>query len=472
MFPAGIPATRSTMINYCLAIDMGASGGRHILGHIENSRLVTEEVYRFENGMKSQNGQLIWDVEEIFGHILAGLRRCKALGKLPATVAIDTWGVDYVLLDENQHELLPCVAYRDSRTQAVMEEVYSILPRQTLFARTGIAEQPFNTIFQLYCDKKSGKLASASRILMLPDYFGWRLTGVAKNEYTIASTSGLVNAETRQWDEQLLKALGICPDLFLPLSQPGEGLGSFTSAVREAVGFDATVVLAPGHDTASAVLACPMGENSLYISSGTWSLFGMETTVPVTTKEAMEAGLTNEGGTHGRYRFLKNIMGMWLFQSIRKELGKRYTYDQLMHMAQDSSFTGTFDPTDAALLAPGSMLAAIRSLLGDEGLPLSDVLSAVYLSLAQSYNRTKKQMEAISGVTVKAIHIVGGGSRDRYLNGLTAKACGVPVIAGPTECTAEGNLLGQLMHTDPTLTPDALRAIITRTHEAEMHTYR
>lgn len=460
------------MINYCLAIDMGASGGRHILGHLEKGRLVTEEVYRFENAMKPQNGQLIWDVEEIFAHILAGLRRCKELGKIPATIAIDTWGVDYVLLDANGQELLPCVAYRDNRTLAVMEEVYGIIPKAELFARTGIAEQSFNTIFQLYCDKKSGKLDAAAHILMLPDYFGWRLTGVMKNEYTIASTSGLVNAEARQWDGQILDTLGIPQRIFLPLSMPGTLVGTLSAKVQAAVGFAAQVVLCPCHDTASAVMACPMGENSLYISSGTWSLLGMETKQPVTTPDALEAGLTNEGGTHGRYRFLKNIMGMWLFQNIRKELNKRYTYDEMMYMAQESTYAGTFDPTDASLLAPESMLSAIRALLGDDALPLGDVLAAVYHSLAQSYKRTVQQMENISGQSVAAIHIVGGGSRDRYLNALTAKTVGVPVIAGPTECTAEGNLLAQLMYADPALTLADARALIARTHEAEMHTYQ
>ena len=460
------------MINYCLAIDMGASGGRHILGHLEKGRLVTEEVYRFENAMKPQNGQLIWDVEEIFAHILAGLRRCKELGKIPATIAIDTWGVDYVLLDENGQELLPCVAYRDNRTLAVMEEVYGIIPKAELFARTGIAEQSFNTIFQLYCDKKSGKLDAAAHILMLPDYFGWRLTGVMKNEYTIASTSGLVNAAARQWDDQILDTLGIPRHIFLPLSMPGTLVGTLSAKVQAAVGFAAQVVLCPCHDTASAVMACPMGENSLYISSGTWSLLGMETKQPVATPDALEAGLTNEGGTHDRYRFLKNIMGMWLFQNIRKELNKRYTYDEMMYMAQESTYAGTFDPTDASLLAPESMLSAIRALLGDDALPLGDVLAAVYHSLAQSYKRTVQQMENISGQSVAAIHIVGGGSRDRYLNALTAKTVGVPVIAGPTECTAEGNLLAQLMYADPALTLADARALIARTHEAEMHTYQ
>ena len=460
------------MIKYSLAIDMGASGGRHILGHLENGRLVTEEVYRFENSMKPQNGQLIWDVEEIFGHILAGLRRCNELGKVPATIAIDTWGVDYVLLDENKKELLPCVAYRDNRTLAVMEEVYAILPKARLFARTGIAEQSFNTIFQLYCDKKSGKLDSAAHILMLPDYFSWRLTGVMKNEYTIASTSGLVNAEARQWDGLILDTLGIPQRIFQPLSMPGTPVGNLSAEVQQILGYDAQVVLCPAHDTASAVLACPMGENSLYISSGTWSLLGMETQVPTTTPEAMDAGLTNEGGTHGRYRFLKNIMGMWLFQSIRKELNKRYTYDEMMFMAKESAYEGTFDPTDASLLAPESMLSAIRALLRDDDLPLGDVLAAVYHSLAQSYRRTVHQMETISGQKVNAIHIVGGGSRDRYLNALTAETVGMPVIAGPTECTAEGNLLGQLMYLDSSLTLADARSLIARTHEAEMHTYK
>ena len=458
--------------NYCLAIDMGASGGRHILGHLEGDMLVTEEVYRFENGMKNRDGQLIWDVEEIFGHILAGLRRCKELGKIPATVAIDTWGVDYVLLDAREKELLPCVAYRDSRTLSVMDEVYSILPKEKLFARTGIAEQSFNTIFQLYCDKKSGKLDTAAHFLMIPDYFAWKLTGVRKNEYTIASTSGLLHAETRAWDTEILQALGIPTDIFEPISMPSTAVGRFTSEIAEALGFDAEVVLCPSHDTASAVLACPMGERSLYISSGTWSLLGMETVTPITTAAALDTGMTNEGGTHGRYRFLKNIMGMWLFQSIRRELNKQYSYDEMMHMAMESGFRGTIDPTDAAFLAPESMIGAVRAYLGKPELPLGDVLACVYHSLAASYQTNTEQMETISGQKVAAIHIVGGGSRDAYLNQLTAKTVGVPVVAGPTECTAEGNLLGQLMYADPALTLADARALIARTHEAEMHTYQ
>lgn len=471
MSAAVIRGIKSTMKNkFCLAIDIGASGGRHILGHVERGVLVTEEIYRFENGMKD-TGCLTWDTEALFGHILAGIRRCGELGKAPATVGIDTWGVDYVLLDENRKELLPCMAYRDDRTLAVMDEVYGLMDQAALFDRTGIAEQSFNTIFQLYCDKKSGKLEKAKHFLMMPDYFAWKLTGVLKNEYTIASTSGLLNAADKVWDTQILSCLGIPEGIFQPIDLPGTPVGSFTPEIREAVGFDAQVVLCPSHDTASAVAACPMGENSLYISSGTWSLLGMETLSPITSPAALAAGMTNEGGIQGRYRFLKNIMGMWLFQSIRRELNKQFTYDEMMHMAMESDFRGTIDPTDGAFLAPRSMITAVRSFLGMPDLPLGDVLSCVYHSLAKSYRAATEQIAAIAGKKIAAIHIVGGGSRDRYLNALTAKTVGVPVIAGPTECTAEGNLLGQLMYLDPSLTLADARALIARTHEKEMHTY-
>ena len=307
---------------------------------------------------------------------------------------------------------------------------------------------------------------------MMPDYFAFKLTGNLKNEYTNATTGSLVHAESKQWDKEILTALGIPERIFQPLSMPGTLVGSFTREIRSLVGFDAQVVLCPTHDTASAVAACPMGENSLYISSGTWSLLGMETATPMTSPQALAAGMTNEGGIEGRYRFLKNIMGMWLFQNIRRELNKQYTYDEMMYMAMESTFRGTIDPTDGAFLAPKSMITAVRTALGIPELPLGDVLACVYHSLAQSYKTTTEQIASIAGQPVSAIHIVGGGSRDKYLNELTAKTVGITVIAGPTECTAEGNLLGQLMYLDKSLTLADARALIARTHAAEMTTYR
>ncbi|MBR4727159.1 MAG: rhamnulokinase [Clostridia bacterium] len=432
-------------MKYYLAIDIGASSGRHILGSVENGRIVLEEIYRFENAMREENGTLIWDLDSLTREVIAGIAVCKQLGKLPATVAIDTWGVDYVLLGEDGNPLLPAVAYRDSRTAPAVEAVNQRIPLQELYAKTGIWPQPFNTIYQLWCDRESGKLAKAKTVLLMPAYLSYALTGVCMNDYTDATTSGLINAETKTWDASLLAALGLDPALFAPPALPGTVVGPFTPAVREAVGFDATVLCAPAHDTAAAVAACPIDEESIYISSGTWSLIGTENRTPTLTEAARLAGFTNEGGVEYHYRFLKNIMGMWLFQNIRKNLNKQYTYDEMMAMAQASSYTQTFDCNDPSLLAPENMIAAIRALLGAPELPLGDVLSSVYHSLAHSYDTAIREIETLSQKTVSRILIVGGGSKDRYLNALTASVTGKPVYTGLSEATALGNLLSQIM---------------------------
>ncbi|MBR6793492.1 MAG: rhamnulokinase [Clostridia bacterium] len=447
---------------YHLAIDIGASGGRHILGHLQDGKLLLEEVYRFENGMTEQNGTLVWDVDNLITQVKAGIAKCKELNKLPATVAIDTWGVDYLLLDEEKKELLPAVAYRDSRTEKGVQEVAKHLPQAALYARTGIQLQQFNTIYQLYCDKLSGKLQKAKYFLMMPEYLSFKLTGVIKNEYTNATTTNLVHAESKSWDTEILNTLGIPAEIFQPLSLPGTEVGSFTEEVRREVGFDAKVLLCPSHDTASAVAACPIDEKSVYISSGTWSLIGTENIVPVLSSEALEANFSNEGGIEYRFRFLKNIMGMWLFQSIRKELGKKYTYDEMMRMAMESTFAEQIDPADFAFLAPESMIGAVRDYLKRPELPLEDVLSSVYHSLAASYDRAVREIERISGKTVDAINIVGGGSKDAYLNRLTARYTGKKVLIGLMEATATGNLLSQMMATeDKTLSE--MRDIIRKT---------
>ncbi len=432
-------------MQYYLAIDIGASSGRHILGHLEDGRLILEEVYRFDNGIAPENGVLTWDAAHLVSAVKAGIAKCGEIGKIPAFVAIDTWGVDYVLLDENEREILPVVAYRDARTAAVQQAVHSLISPADLFRRTGIQKQNFNTIYQLCCDKLSGKLDKAAHFLMMPDYLSYKLTGVMKNEYTNATTSGLVNAEQKAWDKELLALLGLPERLFLPLSLPGTTVGGFTEDVQREVGFSATVLLAPTHDTAAAVAACPIDGESVYLSSGTWSLIGTENDRPILTDEAQRANFTNEGGVEYRFRFLKNIMGMWLFQNIRKELDKKYTYDEMMALAQGSDYKKTFDCNDPTLTAPESMLGAIRALLGDENLPLCDVLSSVYHSLAASYQTAVRQIEALSGKTIRQVLIVGGGSKDRYLNALTAQKTGKPVVTGLSEATALGNLLAQIM---------------------------
>ena len=244
------------------------------------------------------------------------------MGKIPKTVAIDTWGVDYVLLDEEKKPILPAVSYRDSRTERGAAEVASLLPQEELYRKTGIQKQNFNTVFQLYCDKVSGKLEKAKHFLMMPEYLSFCLTGVIQNEYTNATTTGLVNAKTKSWDPEILDRLGIPASLFCEPSLPGTVLGPFLPEVEAELGFSSEVVFCPSHDTASAVAACPIDEESIYISSGTWSLIGTENASPVLTASARLANFTNEGGIDYRFRFLKNIMGMWLFQSIRRDLGK------------------------------------------------------------------------------------------------------------------------------------------------------
>lgn len=460
---------RGDILTCYLAIDIGASSGRHILGTLDKGKLALEEIYRFDNTIKTVDGTLTWDIENLFSEVKAGIKECKRLGKLPKTVAIDTWGVDYVLLDEKKQELLPCVCYRDPRTEKAAEEVARIISQEELYSITGIQKQSFNTIYQLYCDKRSGKLSKARHFLMMPEYLSYKLTGVMKNEYTNATTTNLVNAKTRTWDRGILKKLGIPEGIFEELSLPCSSVGAFTKEIEDEMGFCATVVLAPSHDTASAVAACPIDDSSVYISSGTWSLIGTENQEPIISKEALDANFTNEGGIEYRYRFLKNIMGMWLLQSIRRDLGKELSYDQMMALAMSSDFEGLIDPNDPTFTAPESMIDAVRTYLGSPDLSLSHVLSSVYHSLAASYGRAIREIEAISKKEIRQIHIVGGGSRDEYLNRLTAKYTGKKVFTGLKEGTAVGNLISQIM-ADKKLTLTEAREIIKNTFEVrEVH---
>ena len=453
------------MKTYYLAIDIGASSGRHILGYIENDRLCLEEIYRFDNNIKNENGTLIWDIENLFSEVKAGIAKCKAIGKIPKTVAIDTWGVDYVLLDENKKEILPAVAYRDGRTEESSKAVAELISQAELYSRTGIQKQNFNTIYQLYADKLSGKLEKAKHFLMMPEYLSFKLTGEMRNEYTEATTSNLVNAESKQWDKYILDKLGLPEDIFRPLSVPGTVAGSFAEEVKNEVGFDSTVILCPSHDTASAVAACPVGDNGVYISSGTWSLIGTDNMTPVLTEEAMLGGFTNEGGINYRYRFLENIMGMWLFQNIRRNLDKKYTYDEMMYMAMESNFDTAINPNAKDFVAPENMIEAIRNYLGKPELPIGDVLKSVYLGLAKSYDDAVKTIERVSGKRIDLINIIGGGSKDQYLNKLTKEVTGKRVLAGPTEATATGNLISQLMYLDPSYTLEQARETVKKSFD-------
>lgn len=433
-------------MKYYLAIDIGASSGRHILGCLENGKLKLEEIHRFENYIINQNSTLSWDIKHLVSEVKKGIAKCRGIGKIPTTVAIDTWGVDYVLLDENEQEILPAVSYRDSRTSAVISEVESIISAEELYLKTGIQKQNFNTIYQLYADKLTGKLDKAKHFLMIPAYLSYKLTGVIKNEYTNATTTGLVNAESKTWDNEIIEKLGLPKHLFNDLDTPCTVIGNFTKEMQDYAGFDSTVIFAPSHDTASAVCACPIDDNSVYISSGTWSLIGVESLKPIVNTDAQKANFANEGGIDYRFRFLKNYMGMWLFQNIKKNLNNVYSYDDMMRLAMQSSHFELIDTNAPDFLAPDNMINAVRNYLKNSSLSIDVIINSVYHSLAQSYKNAVEEIEALAGKKIDNIFIVGGGSKDTYLNELTARYTGRKVVTGLTEATAVGNLLSQIMY--------------------------
>ena len=435
-----------------LAVDIGASSGRHILGWVEEGRLCLEEIYRFENKLTKKNGRLCWDMENLFRQVVRGLERCRELSKIPDSVGIDTWAVDFLLLDQEGKPLGDSVAYRDGRTQGMDHAVEELISPEELYAHTGIQKQIFNTIYQLMAVKcqEPELLERAARFLMVPEYLTYRLTGNMENEYTNATTTGLVNAQTKTWDGELLDRFGIPKKLFGPLRMPGESVGHLTPEIQRQVGFDCQVVFPATHDTGSAFLAVPAKEGGVYLSSGTWSLLGTELSSPITTRESLEQNFTNEGGYQYRFRYLKNIMGLWMLQSLRREGGEGVTFAVLEQQArQAADFPSRVDVNDGRFLAPENMGEAIRSYCQETGQPVPETLgelgSCVYHSLAESYAESVEELSRLTGKTYTAVNIVGGGSRDTYLNQLTADATGLPVYAGPTEGTALGNLMVQML---------------------------
>ncbi len=436
-----------------LAVDIGASGGRHILGTMEHGKMRLEEVYRFENGMKKQDGKLVWDVKHLFSEILNGMKRCKEIGRIPVSMSIDTWAVDYVLLDENDEVLGDTYGYRDSRTDGMDKKVYERISEKELYEKTGIQKQTFNTIYQLMAAKQQTPhlLEKARTFLMLPDYFQFLLTGVKASEYTNATTTQLVSPVSKQWDRALIAQLGYPDGMFLELKAPGTPVGNLRDEIQKEVGFCCAVVLCASHDTASAVMAVPAAEASpLYISSGTWSLMGVESETVRCDENSRLSNFTNEGGYHYRFRYLKNIMGLWMIQSVRRETGGQYSFARLCEMAEENSaFPSRVDVNDACFLSPENMTREIRESCARTGQPrpesIGEVAAVVYHSLADCYGRTVKEIEANTGRAYDKIRIIGGGSHAAYLNRLTAHAAQKTVYAGPAEATAIGNLMAQMI---------------------------
>ena len=505
-------------VKYYLAVDIGASSGRHILAHIEDGKIVCEEVYRFYNGNdllladgtnagpadgqeQPEGAHRIWNIERLAGEVVAGMKKCAELGKIPASLSIDTWGVDYVLLDENDELTAPCYAYRDSRTNGVDEEVYKIIPEKELYARTGIQKAIFNTIYQLMAAKlqEPQTLERAQSLLMVPDYLGFRLTGVKCQEYTNATTGQLVNPVTKEWDLELIDMLGLPTRLFGKISMPGTVVGELSPEIQKEVGFNCKLVLAATHDTGSAVMSVPSdADETLYISSGTWSLLGCERKEADCSEAAQAANFTNEGGYDYRFRFLKNIMGLWMIQSVKKELeagaaaldtaaldaagglngesqdgtisaqdaqtaasvaggygaivfdrDRDFSFGNLCDRAALETIDSIVDANADRFLAPVSMVAEIQDACRESGqqVPVTpwEIARVIYRSLAECYRIAIEQLEGMTGVHYDAINIVGGGSNARWLNELTASVTGRRVLAGPGEATAIGCLGVQMI---------------------------
>lgn len=460
-------------MRYYLAIDIGASSGRHIIGYLENGKLITEEIYRFQNAPSEkkteyggENPHLTWNVDALFSEIINGLKVAKDIGKIPEFVGIDTWGVDYVLLDENDSALGSVYCYRDSRTDAAMDAVHKIIPAEELYSKTGIQIAGINTVYQLFCDRESGKMAKACSMLMLPDFFNFKLTGIKRQEYTNSTTTGMINTELHAWDEDIINKLGFKPSLFGKLSLPGEVVGEFSTEIAHRVGYSATVILPATHDTASAVVAAPISDNSPYISSGTWSLLGIEEKTAHTSSVAYDSNYSNEGSYDKTFRLQKNIMGLWMIQEVRHETKDKYSFAELAEMAKSSQSPFVLNVNDKRFLAPKNMTEEINSAVGEK-LDIGKMAFVIYNSLAISYAEAMDDLEKITGKKYDTLNIIGGGSKNGLLNRLTKMHTKRKIITGPAEGTAIGNLVMQMVGTGALESVKCGREIIKKSFDIE-----
>lgn len=419
-------------IKHYLAIDIGASSGRHIIGWYEDEQIKTEEAYRFNNGVIEKDGHLIWDINELEKQVKIGID--KALKKYNIeSLSIDTWGVDYVLLKDNK-TLYPVYAYRDSRTDKIIDEVHNKVSFEELYKHTGCQFQPFNTIYQLYDDLKNNRLNDVTDFLMIPEYLMYKLTGVKIKEFTNATTTGLINHDSLQFDFQIIDELGLPRRLFKKLDQPKKYIGDYKGI---------KVVLCATHDTGSAVEGIPMQGNNLYISSGTWSLLGVKTTKPITNIDSMKANYSNEGGV-GYNRYQKNIMGMWLVNELQRQLCPDMSIVDIVELAKRSTYEEIIDANSNDYLSPKSMKDAFDKNLNNKPSQLGDYFRCAYNSLAISYAKAIEELENNTGNKYNKLYIVGGGAKNSLLNSLTEKYTNKQVIALPIEATALGNLKIQM----------------------------
>ena len=421
------------LLNIYLAIDIGASSGRHIAAWKEDGILKTEEVYRFPNGVEQSEGHLTWNIDSLLYHVKNGIAEAKKRFGEIRSLSVDTWGVDYVLMNGDE-EIRPAYAYRDSRTEEVIEKVHEKMPFSELYRRTGIQFQPFNTVYQLYADKLSGRLSQATDFLMMPEYLLWKLCGVKSHEYTNATTGGMISSVTGEYDPAIIEALGLPEKLFHPLDRPGKVIGEY-EGIR--------CMLCATHDSGSAVEGIPMEENAPFISSGTWSILGVKTEKPLTDARSESQNWSNEGGV-GYNRYQKNIMGMWLPNELRREICPEWSWDDIVSAAAGSRFIEIVDANAQCFLAPKSMKQAFDDALENKPRSMGDYFRCAYMSLAMSYKNAIRELEHNTGKRYNKLYIVGGGAKNQFLNCLTAETTGKEVIALPIEATALGNLKIQM----------------------------
>ena len=466
-----------------LGFDFGASSGRAMLGVYDGKTIELTEMHRFSNDPVMMNGRFVWDVQRLFFEMKAALVKCSKAGNKLDGIGIDTWGVDYGLLDKNGALLGIPVNYRDARTDGMMEEAFKIMPKDEIFEKTGLAFMQFNTLYQLLAMKKMDDptLELAETMLFTPDLLAYFLTGEKATEYTIASTSQLINPHTRDWAWDLIEKFGLPTKMLTKIQPAGTVRGYLLKDIADETGVGQVPVIAVGsHDTASAVAAVPAKEGSkfAYISSGTWSLLGAELEKPLSDVAVMKANYTNEGGINGTTRLLKNIMGLWMINECKREWDRRtdaVDFPTLVKMAAEApAFKTVIDVDDPRFLAPGNMPTRIQDYCREKGLPVpegrGEISRVIYESLALKYRWSIERLEQdMLGHEVDVLHIVGGGSKNEMLNQFTANAIKRPVVAGPSEGTVIGNLLVQAIALNEIESIPQLRQVVADSFEVKTY---
>lgn len=466
-----------TMSKCSLAVDIGASSGRVIAGYMQDGQLKLDVIHRFENNIIQKGDHFCWDLDSLFTEVKKGIQKTKEIGHNPVSIGIDTWAVDFVLLDKNDELLTDAVAYRDPRTDGMMEEVFSIISKERLYLETGIQFQKFNTIYQLYAMKKKNPeiLEKAQSFLMVPDYLNYLLTGRKINEYTNATTTQLVNAFTKKWDGELIEQIGIKKEIFQEMLPPTSSLGELKQELANEFGFNMEVILPATHDTGSAVVAVPELDDTIYISSGTWSLIGVENGFPICITKALDYNFTNEGGFDYRFRFLKNIMGLWMIQEVKRNYNDEFSFAEFAELAkQETTFQSKVNVDEDRFLKPKNMIEEIQQYCKETGQAIpktpGQVAKCVFASLVASYQRAIKEIEEIYEREFKTVNIIGGGSQNDMLNQLIADTSKKKVLAGPFEATAIGNIVTQLIALGEMVDLNDARRIVKQSFKMKVFT--